>query len=311
MSMLFISPLARLHFPLAHARWTWHLHDVWHVSVFTIRLLVRAVTVSHASCPCAPSSNLSIPPHHTLCILHKMCISRAALSPAHAPRTCSVALLNTHHTRISASNSPQPRIPANENAQEREGERGRDGTPLHTKSEPNPTQTATTQVGENGKGGHISYSPATWLMWVFVSVGVQLVSSPTVCSRICWLRFPGIRENSLIFGRATSRALELEVQYSESRRYPGIIGGDQCDYFRSNRKEVPSTESPTDYRRRKNNNFASTGLFPISASYFCALWSRCFAQNSFLTFSSAFKRLLLQSSDVTFTEVCYQVYPEV
>lgn len=200
--------------------------DVYHPFA---ALLVRAVTVSHASCPCAPSSNLSIPPHHTLCILHKMCISRAALSPAHAPRTCSVALLNTHHTRISASNSPQPRIPANENAQEREGERGRDGTPLHTKSEPNPTQTATTQVGENGKGGHISYSPATWLMWVFVSVGVQLVSSPTVCSRICWLHFPGIRENSLIFGRATSRALELEVQYSESRRYPGIIGGDQCD----------------------------------------------------------------------------------
>lgn len=111
----------------------------------------QAVTVSHAYCPCAPSTNLSIPQHHTLRTLHKMCISRAALSPAHAERTCSVALLNTYHGRISASNSPQLQIPANENAQKREGERGREGTRRDTKSEPNPTQTDTTQVGENGK----------------------------------------------------------------------------------------------------------------------------------------------------------------
>lgn len=116
-------------------------------------LLVRekAVTVSHAYSPCASSSNLTIPPHHTLPILHKMCISRAALSPAHAERTCSVALLNTYHGRISASNSPQLQIPANENAQKREGERGRERTPRDTKSEPNPTQTDTTQVGANRK----------------------------------------------------------------------------------------------------------------------------------------------------------------
>lgn len=105
-----------------------------------------AVTVSHAYCPCAPSSNLSIPPSHALGILHKMCISRAALSPAHAERTCSVALLNTYHGRISASNSPQLQIPANENAQKRERERGRERTQRDTKSAPNPTQTDTTQV---------------------------------------------------------------------------------------------------------------------------------------------------------------------
>lgn len=86
------------------------------------------------------------PSHHALSTLHKMCISRAALSPAHAERTCSVALLNTYHGRISASNSPQLHIPANENAQKREGERGRERTPRDTKSEPNPTQTDTTQV---------------------------------------------------------------------------------------------------------------------------------------------------------------------
>lgn len=116
-------------------------------------LLVReqAVTVSHAYCPCASSSNLAIPLHHTLRSLHKMCISRAALSPAHAERTCSVALLNTYHGRISASNSHQLQIPANENAQKREGERGRERTPRDTESEPNPTQTYTTQAGANRK----------------------------------------------------------------------------------------------------------------------------------------------------------------
>ncbi|MEQ2284163.1 hypothetical protein AMECASPLE_018717 [Ameca splendens] len=56
-------------------------------------------------------------PHHTLRILHKMCISRTACSQAHAERTCSVALLNAKHGTNSASNTPQLQIPTNENAQ--------------------------------------------------------------------------------------------------------------------------------------------------------------------------------------------------
>lgn len=87
----------------------------------------QAVTVSHAFCPCASSSNLAVPPHSTLCILHKMCISRTARSPAHAERTCSVALLNTYHGRISASNSLlSPRSPpmkTHKGVKERERER--------------------------------------------------------------------------------------------------------------------------------------------------------------------------------------------
>lgn len=102
----------------------------WHVSMLTISsqrcLTEQAVTVSHAFCPCAPSSNLSIPAQHTLRILHKMCISRAALFKAHAERTCSVALLNTYHARISVSNSPQldtPPMKMHNSVEERERER--------------------------------------------------------------------------------------------------------------------------------------------------------------------------------------------
>ncbi|KAI9530720.1 hypothetical protein NQZ68_000211 [Dissostichus eleginoides] len=37
------------------------------------------------------------------------------------------------HGRINASHSPPLQIPANENAQKREGERGREGSPRDTK----------------------------------------------------------------------------------------------------------------------------------------------------------------------------------
>ena len=177
----------------------------------------RAVTVSHAYCPCASSSNLSIPPHHAPRILHKMCISRAALSPAHAERTCSVALLNPYHGRISASNSPQLQVPANENAQKREGERERGGekrTRRDTKSAPSPAQTDTQHKLSGRKGGHISYSPAN-----VIDVGVCI--SGCVChawhSRICWLYFLGIHEKRLVSARAASHS-----QYPERSRRPGI-----------------------------------------------------------------------------------------
>lgn len=126
-------------------------------------LLLReqAVTVSHAQCPCASSSNLSIPLHHALRILHKMCISRAALSPAHAERTCSVALLNTYHGRISASNSPQRKIPANENAQKRVGEReGENGLREIQRVSQIPRKKDTTQVERTQRRSHFLYSPA-------------------------------------------------------------------------------------------------------------------------------------------------------
>lgn len=135
----------------------------------------QAVTVSHAYCPCASSSNLSIPPHHALCVLHKMCISRAALSPAHAERTCSVALLNTYHGRISASNSPPLQIPANENAQKREGERGRgkDSARYKVWAKSHTNRHNTSWAG--GKAVTFPTHLQTWLMWVFVLVGVYVM----------------------------------------------------------------------------------------------------------------------------------------
>lgn len=60
------------------------------MSVFTA-CTEQGVTVSHAYCPCASSSNLLIAPHHALCVLHKMCISRTELPPAHVERTCRLA----------------------------------------------------------------------------------------------------------------------------------------------------------------------------------------------------------------------------
>lgn len=199
---------------------------VWHVSVFTIRLqpwLVReqAVTVSHAYCPCASFSNLSIPLYHALRVLHKMCISRTALSPAHAERTCSVALQNTYHGRISASNSPQPQIPANENAQKREGERGRERTARDTKSEPNPTQTDTTQVERTERRSHFLLTCKR--DWCFCLYQWVCVSCLTPLSRICWLYFLRIHEKRLIFRSSNVTRARTKAQYPDRRKHPGIF----------------------------------------------------------------------------------------
>lgn len=59
-------------FPLAHVLQSWHLRVVWHVKCLASPRVYhpsgcqekQAVTVSPASGPCAPSSNLSIPAHH-------------------------------------------------------------------------------------------------------------------------------------------------------------------------------------------------------------------------------------------------------
>lgn len=82
-------PVNHLHLPCSFQ--TWHLL-VWQVHPGHVCVCRKqGVTVSHAYCPCASSSNLFIAPHHALCVLHKMCISGTALPPAHVERTCRLA----------------------------------------------------------------------------------------------------------------------------------------------------------------------------------------------------------------------------
>lgn len=86
----------------------------------------QAVTVSHASRPCAPSNNLSISVQHARRVLHKMCISRTAPSAAHAERTCGVGL--SELTARWNKRMKQPSAPPMKRQKVgREGERDREG----------------------------------------------------------------------------------------------------------------------------------------------------------------------------------------
>lgn len=124
-------------------------------------------------CPCPLA-------HHVLGTLHKMCISRAAFSSAHAERTCSQALLSTleqaHQTPRSSRSPPMRR---------HTGEKGRERETEIQKSEPNPscacmhararTHTQARQKLERAeRRSHFLYSPAN-----VIDVGVCI--SGCVC----------------------------------------------------------------------------------------------------------------------------------
>lgn len=232
-----------------------------------------------------------------------MCISRAALFPAHAERTCSVALLNTYHGRISASNSPQLQIPANENAQKREGERGRERTPRDTKSEPNPTQIDTTQVGGSAKAVTFPTHLQTWLMWVFVSVGVYVMHDTlftdmlTLPSWNSWESF-NPRSCNITRGRA-------EAQYPERRRHPVILG-------ETSLSNLPQSE--------QNWAHWKTSLFPqfLLGKKLNAHWTHFRTASNFWLHGAGVLRTAIYwlfhlsskdfcSSLETFTDVCLQV----
>lgn len=122
MSMLFISPLARLHFPLAHALWTWHLHDVWHVSVFTIRLQRCLSEQSRWATPLVhvlhpPISPSLLTTRSVFCI---KCVSVGQRSLRHMHRAHVAWLYWTH---IKLPSAPDPRQWKRTRAWRRERER--------------------------------------------------------------------------------------------------------------------------------------------------------------------------------------------
>ncbi len=264
----------------------------------------QAVTVSHAYCPCASSSNLSIPPHHALRTLHKMCISRTALSPAHAERTCSVALLSTYHGRISASNTPQLQIPANENAQKREGERERKDSARYkewAKSHTNRHNTSWT----NGKAVTFPTHLQTWLMWVFVSVGVYVKPDTRLTDMLTLLSWNSWESSNLRSCNIT-RA-RAEAQYPERGRHPRYLWGDQLVGHTSVRPELSFKRDTclqfTGRTLRALDTFPST--LPIFALHGAGVLRKAVSRLSHL-YSKDFCSSLVTFTDANL-QVCFKV----
>lgn len=248
----------------------------------------QAVTVSHAYCPCASSSNLSIPPS-TLRALHKMCISRAALSAAHAERTCSVALQDAYHSRISASKSPQLQIPANENAQRREG--GKEGEKKTTKRERNPTHTDTNRSWGR-RAGRLSHFLLTckrdWCGCLYQWVCMSCLPL-SHCAWMCWLHFLGIHENRLIFARATTRVLDPGEAVSRAQKALRYLRGAQPVRSPPVREEVSGYHSLLEEPDAHWTRFFQR---------FYALWNRGCLHRRLLIFTAVFPRLLLRFSEI-------------
>lgn len=166
---------------------------------------------------------------------------------------------------------------------EREG--GRERAPWDTRSEPNPTQTDTsTQVERTERRSHFLLTCKReryegLCEWV-------CVSCMTLRPSICWLYFLGIREGCLIFARASSLyALETRRSIYGTEGIQVSVRWSAC--------QVHLSQTRLEHRERRLSfshweNFTCAGhIFTSFLSFFlfCALWSRCFTQSFFLTFS--------------------------
>lgn len=159
-------------------------------------------------------------------------------------------------------------------------------------SEPNPTQTDTTQVMRTkGRSHFLLTSKRGWCGCLYQWVCVCQVWQR---SQIRWHYFLGIHENLLISACTTSHALE-------PRRSILSTEGIHIAYLWENQSVLAKRK--THLYNLLGNNFTRTGNISITSSHFLRSVSRCFTQSCFFDFLLSSKDFC---SSLTFTDVYLQ-----